>query len=327
MAEGPVTFLLNKLASLLQNEIQLCNNIQREVIHVRDELARIKAFLRTADSLTEHDDEVKTWVEQIRSHAYFIEDILDEFRLNLEHELEYGHQGLLSKISGNIKSMKACYRLIYEFRRISLRIKSVCEGNERILHKFQRAGQLTQSIDVEHWSHDHRGDALLLDKANLVAIEEPKKQLVRWLIEGPIDREVVCMVGMGGLGKTTLAKQVFDDPAVKKHFTVRVWFAVSPSSQTEELLRDMLQQVASQIRQATPRRTADTLSRDWLKMIIKNMLLNKRYLILLDDIRHINKWDSVKYAFPNDKNGSRLMLTTRNTDVASASRADFGGKI
>ncbi|XP_031394785.1 disease resistance protein RPM1-like [Punica granatum] len=142
-----------------------------------------------------------------------------------------------------------------------------------------------------------------------------------------MDRELILVVKMGGLGKTTLANQAFDDPAVKKHFAVRVWVTLSPSFQDRRAPQGHLQQVASQTRKSTPRRAADTSNCDWPKMMIKSVLLNKRYLIFLDDIWHKRKWDAIKYAFPNDKHGSRLMLTMRNNDVASASCANFGWKV
>ncbi|OWM68505.1 hypothetical protein CDL15_Pgr023470 [Punica granatum] len=129
----------------------------QELIHVRDELARVKAFLRTADSPTESDDEVKVWVKQSRDHAYCIEDILDEFKLISMNEHEYGNHGLFSKVSWNIKIIKARYRVVSEFRRVSSRIQSICEGNKRLWHKFKKVGQLTRTGDYENPSHDQRG--------------------------------------------------------------------------------------------------------------------------------------------------------------------------
>ncbi|OWM68496.1 hypothetical protein CDL15_Pgr023461 [Punica granatum] len=325
MAEGPVTFLLNKLSSFLDSEIHIFRNVQEEVIDLRDELARTKAFLRTADSLVESNEQVQVWVEQIRDLAYQMEDVLDEFKLLSVEDHGDGLHGILCKFGGNIRNLKARYRAINDLQRVSSRLKSVCEGHKRLRQKFRRAGQHVQSNDGDGPWQDHRSDALLLDKTDLVGIEEPKRLLVQHLIEGPAKREVISVVGMGGLGKTTLVKQVYDHPAIKKHFAIRVWVTFSTSSKTEELLKEMLQKIAHQIRKPAPKRV-DTSNSDWLKMMIKGCLLNRRYLIILDDVWHVNKWDAVKYAFPNDGCGSRVMLTTRKADVASASLADFGGK-
>ncbi|KAK4743562.1 hypothetical protein SAY87_001563 [Trapa incisa] len=322
MAEGPVTFLLNKLSNFLEYEICHFRNIQEEIIYVRDELARVKAFLKIADSLEESDEQVKVWVEQIRDLTFNIEDILDEFMLLSIQDHGHVLQAMLCKL----RNMKARYRVIHELKQVNSRIKSICEGHKRFRPKLRRVGQHSRADDSDNHWYDHRSDALLLDKSDLVGIEESKRILMEHLVDGLLEREVISVVGMGGLGKTTLVKQVYDDPAVKKHFHIRVWLTFSTSCKLVELLKDMLQQIACQIRKPAPQRV-DTSNKEWLKMMIKGFLLNKRYLIVLDDVWNVIEWEAIKYAFPNDGCGSRVMLTTRNADVASASQADFGGNI
>jgi disease resistance protein RPM1 len=74
----------------------------------------------------------------------------------------------------------------------------------------------------------------LLEEADLVGIDQPKKQLCDLLFKDELNREVITIYGMGGLGKTTLAKQVYDDPKVKKHFRMHAWVNLSQSFNMEE---------------------------------------------------------------------------------------------
>ncbi|KAJ0112101.1 hypothetical protein Patl1_03610 [Pistacia atlantica] len=71
----------------------------------------------------------------------------------------------------------------------------------------------------------------------------------------------------------------------------------------------------------------ETMSSDGLKKIIKDFLQERRYLIVLDDVWHINDWDGVKYALPTNNCGSRVMLTTRNADLAFTSRIESEGQV
>lgn len=326
MAESPVIYLLGKLASFCENEIQHMREGREELIALRGEFERIKAFLRVADSMEEHNEEVKVWIKQIREVAYEAEDALDEFKLLLAHDHE--GSGLLYKIPCCVRNMKARYRLTAAIRSISSRMKDICEGHQRLSKKLKRVQQGSSSTREDDPWQDHRADAVFVEKSGLVGIEEPKTRLTQWLVGGIPEREVISVSGMGGLGKTTLAKQVFDDPVVRKHFPVRAWVTLSPSSKTEELLMDMLQQIASRIMKPVPS-GADTLDIDWLKMMIKRLLQGRRsrYLIVLDDVWHMDKWDAVKYALPNNNHGSRIMITTRNAELAQASCTEFVGKV
>ncbi|KAL3738633.1 hypothetical protein ACJRO7_020071 [Eucalyptus globulus] len=324
MAESPVNYLLNKLAQFVENEVQVLTGAQEEALSVRGELERVRAFLRVADSLEESDNEVKVWVQQLRNTAYDMEDALDEFSLLLRHDHGVGFISLISRMSCCIKNLKARYRLTSEIKRINSKVKGICNGHRRLRHKFSRAQQNPSSTGADNTWQDHRGNALLVDETDLVGIEQPKNELVRRLLEGALGREVISIVGMGGLGKTTLVKQVYEDPAVKKHFTAYAWITLSGSSKIEELLTDMLDQIMKVIRTPVPP-GAYTMNSHWLKTIIKDLLQRRRYLIILDDAWCINEWDAVKHALPNNCQGSRVIITTRNADLASTTCKEFNG--
>ncbi|XP_010056216.2 disease resistance protein RPM1 [Eucalyptus grandis] len=326
MAESPVNHLLTKLAQFFENEVRQLTGGQEEALSVRGELERVRAFLRVADSLEESDDEVRVWVKQLRNTAYEMEDALDEFSLILRHDHGVGFTGLISRMSCCIKNLKAQYRVTSEIKRIHSRVKGICDGHRRLRHKFSRAQHDPSLTGADNTWHDHRGNALLLDKTDLVGIEQPKNELVERLLDEALGREVISVVGMGGLGKTTLVKQVYEEPDVKKHFTVYAWITLSRSSKIEELLKDMLDQIMRVIRKPVPP-GANTMNSHWLKMIIKDLLQRRRYLIVLDDAWHIHEWDAVKHALPNNSHGSRVVITTRNADLASTSCKEFNGLV
>ncbi|XP_044470958.1 disease resistance protein RPM1-like [Mangifera indica] len=322
MAETAVKFVLDKLTPFFSNEVQMMNGVHEEVVYVRTELERMKVFLRSADCLEETDEEVKIWVKQIRDVAHDIEDVLDEFTLLLTHNHGDGFYGFLHKLSCCVKNTKARYRIAYEIQGINSRIKSIDEGQLRLRKKFRAAKQAGSSL-ANSWN-DRRGDALLLDKTDLVAIDGPKEKVAELLVGGGLGRQVVSLAGMGGMGKTTLAKQVYEDRQVKKHFTIRAWITVSRSFKMEEVFKDMLKQLFQAVRKSVPK-AVEAMSSDGLKKIIKEFLQQRRYLIVLDDVWHINDWDAVKYALPTNNCGSRVMLTTRKVDLAFTSRLESAG--
>ena len=310
MAESAVNLVMEKLAAFFEIEMQLLRGCRENVAYARGELERIKAILRVADALEETDEEVKVWVKQIRDVAHDMEDILDEYMLLLTHNHGEGVSGFLHKMSCCVRDMNARYRIVSDIQGINSRIRDICEGHRRLRQKFcPDEGSSSNGVD-NSWQ-DRRGDALLLDKTDVVGIDESKKKLVGWLVDSGTDRKVISLSAMGGMGKTTLAKQVYDDAEVKKHFPVHAWITVSQSFKLEGLLKDMVQQLYRVISKPVPE-GVDNMSSYQLKTIIKKRLQKRRYLIILDDVWRINEWDAIKFALPANDCGSRVMLTTRN---------------
>lgn len=320
MAESAVGFLLERLAPVFDNKVTLFGEVQAEVLCLKGRLELIKAFLRAADALEESDEELKVWVKQVRDVAHEAEDLLDELELVQVNN----HANGLS-IYLRVRNMKARYRIAHELKSINSRMKTISSTDKRFLSKLHTASEASSSNYTGAW-HDQRGDALLLDNTDLVGIDRPKKKLIGWLIKGCPGRKVISVTGMGGMGKTTLVKQAYDDPEVRKHFKACVWVTVSQSCEVEELLRDLAQKLFSEIRRPIPE-GLESMCSDTLKMIIKDLLQRKKYLVVFDDVWHMYEWEAVKYALPNNNCGSRIMITTRKSDLASISSIESNGNV
>ncbi|PON61949.1 NB-ARC domain, LRR domain containing protein [Parasponia andersonii] len=334
MAESVVSFLSEKLSSLLAEELNLQSRFRTEVVFVRDELDRIRAFLRAADAVEDEDEEIKVWVKQVREVAYDTEDILDDFLFRFEHRHRRDRfYGYVCKMVRAVKNLKARHRIASELQSIKTRVTTIAEGHQRYRCKLNNIMEIgtysgnTAGKDKDKTSlYELRSDARLLEEAQLVGIDKPKQELISWLVEEVSEFQVVAVVGMGGLGKTTLVSRVYDDLEVKKHFQHHVWVTVSQSFKLDEILRQIVQQLFSEIKQPFPQ-GVDSTDNHILKTIIINFLRGKRYLLVLDDVWGVEAWDAIKIAFPNHNNGSRLLISTRVAEVASVSTKDLGGKI
>ncbi|XP_076905803.1 putative late blight resistance protein homolog R1A-3 [Bidens hawaiensis] len=129
------------------------------------------------------------------------------------------------------------------------------------------------------------------------------------LVEDHKKVDVVSIVGMGGIGKTTLATKVFNDAYVKHHFHVRVWATVSQTFDKRLVLIQILESIGAHL-------GLEKASDSRLREMVHKSLMGRRYLIVIDDIWEIEAWDNIKLFFPHDIMGSRIMLTTRLTEVA-----------
>ncbi|XP_031126511.1 disease resistance protein RPM1-like [Ipomoea triloba] len=323
MADAAVRFVLGQLSTLTREEYSLLGGIGDDAQDVKNAFDRLTAVLRVADEREEIDPQVKAWVKIVRELAYDAEDVLDEFLFRFGGDRTGG--GFYAKIKNiytSVNNLRARRRLGLQLRRIKARVNNISQEQPKLLTTSDHT-----VYSYNKWWYDSRGDALLLEESDLVGIENPKHFLVSLLLDVDDNLRIYSVVGMGGLGKTTLVKKAYDDAQVINHFQYRVWITISETFKIEELLKDAIKQLVEQTKQK-PTQDFEAMDSNKLKEFIKNILSSQRYIIVLDDIWHINVWMAIKYSFPRQSFGSRIVITTRNSEIgASTCRETHGGVV
>ncbi|CDP12972.1 unnamed protein product [Coffea canephora] len=302
MAETVLSFVLDQLSTSLREEGRLLGGLRQEVQFIRDELEQMRAFLREAEA--KEDDAQPTlqqWIKQVRDAAYDTEDILDEFVARFARHRATGFYGSVRRIFSSIKNLRARHRVASEIQGIKSRINSISQGHQRYQSEYGISAQASNSLSAVNnttWRHS-RDDALLVEEAKLVGIDQPKKRLISQLLQGDdYQLKVVSVVGMGGLGKTTLY-----------------------------LLKDLIRQLHKKGNKQVPQ-SIESLNITELKEFIRDFLQQAgRYAIVFDDVWDVEFWNAIQFALPESSRGNRVMLTTRKADVASASCTESLGFI
>ncbi|MCD7471169.1 hypothetical protein HAX54_011482 [Datura stramonium] len=151
----------------------------------------------------------------------------------------------------------------------------------------------------------------LMTDQEIVGFEDVTGTLKEKLLRGSKELDVVSIVGMPGLGKTTLANKLYFDEFVISHFDIRAQCCVSQVYTRKDLLLVILRDAIGEAPQfERPPSDAEVADR------LRKILLPTRYLILVDDIWEITAWDDLKSCFYDANNGSRIILTTRDHEVA-----------
>ncbi|XP_042516629.1 putative disease resistance RPP13-like protein 1 [Macadamia integrifolia] len=154
----------------------------------------------------------------------------------------------------------------------------------------------------------------LVDESSVLGRADDLGCIKDFLLSGQYDQRevpVTCIVGMAGMGKTTLAQLAYNDPQLKEHFDVKLWVCVPEDFDVGRL--------TSAILEIQTRKACDLNELESLQCELQDRLDGKRFLLVLDDVWSVNrsKWESLRVPFRVSKMGSRILVTSRSQRVST----------
>ncbi|KAH7674135.1 P-loop containing nucleoside triphosphate hydrolase protein [Dioscorea alata] len=316
MSNPAISFVIQKLTNLLVEEAVLLFGVRDQVNWVLVELKRMQCFLKDADSRQRKGDELaKNWVREVRDVAFDAEDVIDTYLLKVERLRQ--KKGLLvfvKRYSCFSSELKARHKIGAKINRLRIKIQDISDSRARygILNIGESGESRIDFID-ENLQARRNLSPYLNDDTTVVGFHHDMEVLLNQLTDARnLRRSVLSIAGMGGLGKTTLAKKIYSNDVIKQHFDVCVWVTISQVYIVTDLLKIIISRVVG-----LRRDELEGLDESGLKEKLLNSLNGRRYLIVMDDVWDKNVWTRIKGAFPNDVNGSRVLITTRVIEVAS----------
>ena len=282
-------------------------------------LMKIYAVLHDAEDKQMTNPLVKMWLHDLRDLAYDVEDILDEFatqalRRNLIVAQPQPPTGTVQSI---FSSLSTSLTLSAAWSNLSMGSKI-----EEITARLQDISAQKKHLDLRDvsagWSGRKRLRRLpstsLVIESRIYGRETEKAAILAMLLkDDPSDDEVcvIPIVGMGGIGKTTLAQLAFNDNKVKDHFDLRAWVCVSDDFDVLRVTKTILQSLSPHTRYAN--------NLNLLQIELREKLYRKKFLLILDDVwnENFDEWDILCMPMRAGASGSKLIVTTRNKGVVS----------
>ncbi|CBI25485.3 unnamed protein product, partial [Vitis vinifera] len=280
MAEATVSFAVERLGDLLIQEASFLYGVTNKVAEIQAELRWMKCFLKDADAKQDEDEMICNWIAEIREAAYDAEDVIQAFAFRVALRRRRGLQNILKSLTASLQR--------YDINKIR-------EGSSSSRNSRQ------QLIRRPTYSH--------LDDKDTIGVGESTKILVERLVEPDKRCSVVCIYGMGGLGKTTLARKVYHHVRVRRHFDHFAWSPISQYLDIRAVVQGILIKLISP--SGEQRREIDNMSDDEVLERLYKIQEEKKCLVVLDDVWRRQDWESLRPAFPIGKEGSRIVVTTR----------------
>ncbi|KAM4068373.1 hypothetical protein ACB094_12G006000 [Castanea mollissima] len=310
-----VLALLIRSIPPLSTEASLLWKVSNAIEDVKEELKKMQSVLIDADKKGAVSEGEKAWVATVTDIAYNVEDVIDNFMYQISRERIGGRSArFLCHTIYFPKNLWERHKTASKLQIIKNKIQAIPDIKRYAIDP-NMAGSSSNHRPNLHHAESH----LFLKEDELVGIKEKRQLLMGPLMDGEPEGTVISVVGMGGSGKTTLVANIYNNDDVKRHFDCYAWITVSQLYETEDLLRSMIKEFDTSWKnsnQAYPEDLSSIEYRTLSKRLI-SYLENKKYLLVIDDVWDTNLLDLLKAPLPDGCPGSRIILTTRNEDVAS----------
>ena len=258
---------------------------------------------------------VRDWLLKAKDVVLDAEDLLDEIDYELsKSQLEAESQTATNKVWNSLKSTFVSF---FE-NEIESRMEQVIEDLEDLATQSDFLGLKTANgVGAGSASGSKLTYTSLPNETVIYGRDDDKEFVLKWLTSDTHNQlSILSIVGMGGLGKTSLAQHVFNDPFLEDKFDVKAWVCVPQEFDVLNVSRAILEHVTES--------TDNTTDLEMVHKRLKEKLTGKKFLLVLDDNWNENqsKWEQVQKALCFGAQGSRLLVTTRNKNVAIIMRSE-----
>ncbi|KAL0367999.1 UNVERIFIED_CONTAM: putative disease resistance protein RGA3 [Sesamum calycinum] len=314
MADAIVSIALERLAAVaeekVREEMRLVRGVKEEALYLSSKLKTIRDVLEDAERRRYKDKTVQNWLKKLEDVSYDVDDVLDEWNfgaLKLHIQRKNKH-----KVCRLIRSC-LCSDNVLTRRDIAKKMKRLKERVNVILNEKDDFNFVVNQ-PMDRRESGRVQSVSLVDVLDIQGRGDDREALVSKLMHEALGPIVVSIVGVGGIGKTTLAQLVYNDERLVNCFELKIWVCVSDVFDEVRIAKAILESVKKE--------SSDLKELESLLKCLKDCVSGKKFLLVLDDVwtEDYRKWEPFKNSLSFGAPGSKVLVTTRSERVARMMR-------
>ncbi|CAL2237669.1 unnamed protein product [Prunus armeniaca] len=279
------------------------------IMKLKRTLLTLIAVLDDAEEKQIEKPAVREWLDDLKHAVFDAEDLLDEINYEaLRCKLE-GEAQTANKLTNKVWNLLPTSRNKF-YQSMNVKIQELLQRLEDFV---QLKGALGLREDVGRKVSQRTPTTSLVHEPSVYGRDKNKQNLLQVLFDDASEENVsvIPIIGMGGIGKTTLARMLYNDNKVKEHFTLKAWACVSEDYDAIRVTKTLLESVTSK-----PCKKTDL---NLLQVELSEELRGKKFLFVLDDLwnEKYTDWNYLQTPFTSGARGSKVLVTTRNKNIAS----------
>ncbi|XBI40367.1 hypothetical protein VPH35_124964 [Triticum aestivum] len=299
---------LEKLRTEVAEEASAATDFDHGMKQIVGEFTILQAFIGQVRTRNAGDKTFDAWLDQVTNVAHQVEEIIDEYSFLTTQAVVINN--FFKRKFHQAKSFAAWQSLSSQIDQVETRIQHLSTVKDRYGISVGEPGRSSTSQYARQLSVSD--SPCLSDDTELVGNAYEIGRLTQWLLSERQDRSIMSILGMGGLGKTTIASSIYKIKRISRMFDCFAWVTLSQNCQVEDLVRQIMKQLMDQ--RAYIASGIETMSHVRLIEELQSYLCDRKYLIVLDDVWDKHGW--LFCSFVRNDRGSRVLVTTRKKDVA-----------